>query len=72
MNTQLKDTRIAYANKKIYLQGNVVSFVGKGDPKTKVLKIYRMFGDVTLFGEAVQQFAIDHGYEKVLTPNYVY
>lgn len=71
MNTtiqkQKKDNRVAYNNQRIELEGNVVTFNGKYNPATGVLKVYIMRGDVSLFDQAIQGFCIDKGYEKATT-----
>ena len=60
------DNRKNYSHKQIECEGNFVRFDGKGDPKTKTLKVYRYYGDVTIMEQALQEFAITNGYEKVI------
>lgn len=64
----MKDSRITYKKTEINLEGNTIRFDGKGNPEKKELKIYRIFGDIRLFNQAIQDFAIGNGYETVLVP----
>ena len=68
MNTEKKqkDIRKVFRKEKIDVAGEVVSFDGKGDPKSKVLKVYRYFGNINLLEEAFQNFSIINGYKKVV------
>lgn len=61
-----KDNRIVYKNKKIAVNGNTVSFDGKYNPDKKTLRVYRVYGDVTLHDEALQNFAIENNIDKVI------
>ena len=59
--TAQKDNRKTFNYHPIRLEGNVVYFDGKLDPDKKELKIYRMFGDVRLYDDAIQDFCIENG-----------
>ena len=58
----MKDNRIKYENEPIEVNGTIVRFDGKGNPENNKLKIYRMYGDVRLFAEAIQNFCVVNGY----------
>ena len=62
-----KDNRIVYTYKAIEVNGIKQYFDGKGNPGTKELKVYRYYGDINQSGEALQNFAIDNGYDTVIT-----
>lgn len=62
----MKDNRKVFKKQKIEVNGELVSFDGKADPKTKVLKVYRYFGNINLMEEAFQNFSIVNGYQKVI------
>lgn len=66
MTSTKKDTRKIYNDEQIKVNGNVVRFDGKGDPQTKILKVYRYYGDITLQAEALQNFCIDNGYDEAI------
>jgi hypothetical protein len=53
-----KDNRKVYSNEKIEVNGTNVTFDGKHSLDTNTLKVYRMYGDVNLFNEAIQNFCI--------------
>lgn len=65
-----KDIRKVYTNQKIEVNGTCIHFDGEFDPTTNTLKIYRMHGDVALFGEAIMNFAIDNKIDTIKTPHY--
>ena len=62
----MKDNRITYNDQAVEVNGNTIRFDGKGDPETKTLKVYRYRGDITMRDEAMQNFALDNGYETVI------
>ncbi len=64
----MKDNRKTYRNKQIEVNGTVVHFDGKFSPATDTLKIYRIYGDVSLFDEAIQNFCIDNNIGIALLP----
>jgi len=64
MSTTTKDNRKVYQNQKIEVNGTNVTFDGKYSPDNNTLKIYRMYGDVRLFEEAIQNFCIDNKIDK--------
>lgn len=64
----MSDKRKTLTNVKVEVNGTCIHFDGKFDPETNQLKIYEMRGDVSLFGEAIQNYAIDNKIEKVLSP----
>ena len=56
------DQRITYANARVEHEGHVWHIDGKSDPDMKILKVYRVHGDVSnpnLLREALQSFADD-------------
>ncbi len=63
-----KDNRKVYNNEAIEVDGTVVHFDGKLDPVGNKLKIYRMRGDVSLFQEAIQNFATVNKIDTVVYP----
>jgi hypothetical protein len=67
-----KDTRVTYRHEPIEVNGTFVHFNGKGNPDTKELRIYEMYGDVKLFSEAVQNFCIDNKYETCTIKTVLY
>ena len=62
-----KDNRKVYQNQKIEVNGTHVTFDGKYSPDDNRLVIYRMYGDVRLFNEAIQNFCIDNKIAKAET-----
>lgn len=64
--TATKDTRKVYNNQQIEVNGTNIKFDGKGAADKSVLKIYRLYGDVGLFQEAIQNFCIDNGYQTAV------
>ncbi len=69
MTTIKKDNRKVYNNEKIEVNGTNVRFDGKYSPDNNTLKIYRMYGDVNLFDEAIQNFCIDNKIDKAVITN---
>lgn len=57
----------AFKHEPIKVNGNVVNFDGKYRPGTKTLKIYRMYGDIRLYDEAIMNFCIEHHIDKCET-----
>lgn len=69
MPTTDKDSRKQYTHHRIEHEGNVWHIDGKYNPDTKVLKVYKVYGDVTnpeLLNEALEAFANAEGmrYER--------
>jgi len=56
----MKDDRKTYRQERIEVNGTCVHFDGKYSPSANTLRVYRMFGDITLFDEAIQNFCIDN------------
>lgn len=50
----------AFSYEPIEVNGNKVFFDGKFRIAENALSIYRLYGDVTLFNEAIQNFCIVH------------
>ncbi|HET8963758.1 MAG TPA: hypothetical protein VFM99_07670 [Chitinophagales bacterium] len=67
MTTTKKDNRKVYNNEKIEVNGTNVTFDGKYYPDNNTIKIYRMYGNVALFDEAIQNFCIDNKIDKAIT-----
>lgn len=67
--TATKDTRKVYNQERIAVNGTFVMFDGKGEADKSVVKFYRLYGDVSLFDEAIQNFCVEHGYQKGYAPN---
>lgn len=61
-----KDGRNVYDNEEIRLEGNIITFKGKGNPKARTLKIYKIYGDVSLFHKAIENFCLANGYDKAI------
>lgn len=61
-----KDNRKVYKQKRIEVDGNVITFDGKYNPDTNTLKIYRMYGDVSLYDQAIMEFCIDNKIGKAI------
>lgn len=54
---------IQYNFQAVKLEGNVINFDGTGNTDTGELKVVRMYGDVSLYAQAVQDFCIDNNYK---------
>lgn len=65
--TTTKDKRIVYKSQRIELEGNVITFDGKGNKETGELRVYRLHGDIRLFVQALQDFCLDNGYTSYKT-----
>lgn len=65
--TQIKDNRKTFKNQKVVTHNNdVLFFDGKFNPDTKVMKVYRIYGDVTKHQDAYDAIGTDYGCSKVL------
>ena len=62
-----KDVRTTYKGQEIIVNGNRNHFDGKGNPDTKVLKVYRWHGDINQSAEGLQDFALSNEYTSVIT-----
>jgi len=62
----MKDLRIVYQYQKVAINETFIFFDGKGDKESKTLKVYKLYGNVTYFHEALQSFAIQENYDKVV------
>jgi hypothetical protein len=60
------ENQISYNNQIMEANGNVLVFDGEGNKQKKQLKIYRVYGSVEELDEAIQNFALDNGYESVI------
>lgn len=58
--------QISYNNQIMEANGNVLVFDGEGNKEKKQLEIYRVYGSVEELDEAIQNFALDNGYETVI------
>ena len=65
--TKVKDLRKTFKGERIAVNGTFVSFDGKLDTVKNELRIYQLFGDVSLFDEAIQNFCIDNKIDKAST-----
>jgi hypothetical protein len=59
-----KDKRVSYSKKLIEVNGTKVYFDGKGNPETKLLKVYRYYGNINIIGQAMDQFCKEYKYTK--------
>ncbi len=66
MTATKKDNRKVYNGEEIKVNGNIVRFDGKYSPDNNTLKVYKMYGDVSLFDEAIQNFCIDNKIENAI------
>jgi hypothetical protein len=65
--TKTKDLRKTYTHQKVVTSNNdVLYFDGKFDPTTKVMKVYRLFGDVRAHEDAYEAIGFDYKCDKVL------
>lgn len=62
----MKDNRKVLKNQKVELEGTFITFDGKFNPATNTLKVYKLQGDVTLFEQAIQDYAIVNRIDKVI------
>lgn len=61
-----RDTRKAYNYRRIESDGEVFHFDGKSRTSNpKELIVYRFHGNITMMEKALQDFALDNGYETV-------
>lgn len=62
----MKKKKTVFTDQPIEVNGTVIHFDGKHFAHNNTLKIYRFRGDVTLLGQAIQNFCIANNIDKAI------